>query len=64
MKYYLLYHTLDLKIIGAYPQIQTFIKGYDKNRFESCTKIGRYYSNEVPDKQLDFDGLLLAKKQN
>lgn len=62
MKYYLLSHTLDLKIIGAFPQIQTFIKDYDSDRVESCSKIGRYYCGQIPEKRIDFDGLELAKK--
>ena len=61
-KYYHLDRTLDTKIIGNYPQMQNFVKGYDSDRLESCSKIARYYCARIPDKQLDFDGLELAKR--
>ncbi len=61
MKYFKLNHTLDLKIIGDFPQIQTFKKGYDSKRDNSCSRIGRYIS-EIPTIPFDFDGLELAKK--
>jgi hypothetical protein len=60
MKYFKIDYTTDLKVIGDFPQIQTFIKGYDSNRDNSCSRIGRYIS-EIPTIPFDFDGLELAK---
>ena len=60
MRFLKLSTSLNLKEIGDYPQIQTFKKGYDSSRPESCSRISRYDS-EVPALTFDFDGMQLTK---
>lgn len=61
MNYFKLDSDIDIKVIGAYPQIQKFKTGYDSSRPESCSRIGRYIS-ETPVIPFDFDGPALENK--
>lgn len=62
MKYYKIEFSLDKKVIGDYPQIQKFKKGYNPNRQESCSQISRYYFGIKPDVAVDFNCLELSSK--
>jgi|GEM_PF-3372248 len=60
MKYFKLEFCLEKSIVGDFPQIQQFKKGYDPNRRESCSQVGRYFFGKKPDVEIDFDGLQLS----
>lgn len=62
MELFKLKFDLNLKITGAYPQIQKFIKGYDSEKVTSCSQVGSMFFSKLPNVSLDFKCLELAKK--
>lgn len=60
--FYKIEPSIEISVVGDFPQIQKFKKGYNMNRRESCSQIARYFFGKKPDVQVDFDGLQLSNK--